>query len=527
MPGIVLTNGRIYTLDEDFNRVCTVVIKKSKIIRVTNEFERTADKNSLFIDLKGKTVIPAFCDSHIHLLLYIQSLSQVDLSAAKSLRTVLDLIQNRAKKSNPGEWILGKGWNINQWSTLEFPDKKSLDKISPLNPVALSSKDEHLLWVNSLALKLAGIDSKFSDPEGGMIERYISFDEPTGILKEQAVSLIYKILDKPNARDFRKSFCGAAENAYRLGITSVHNFDGGTIHCLLESMAKEGNLPLRILDFFRDDQLDYCISSGISSGEGNEFLKIGGIKFFADGTLGSRTALMFEPYEKTDNDFGIEVTSVRKLESEVTRANANGLNVAIHAIGDKGVHNALDAIEHSTKKNRKRYPNRIEHIQLVRPSDLERFKNLGVIASVQPIHAVCDRDAALKHWGKRAINSYPLSSFLKNKIPTIFGSDCPIENLDPLRGISAAITRKKNKKDKTSFLVKEKIGIKEAVLGLTKWPAMASGEGSIKGTIQRGKLADMIVLSDDIFEVPPQELPNIEILATIFDGKIVYGQENL
>ncbi|MCJ7507217.1 MAG: amidohydrolase [candidate division Zixibacteria bacterium] len=525
---IVLTNGRIYTLDTNFRFAHTVAIEGNRISKVINGSEFKRDSKSQILDLKGKTVIPAFCDSHVHLLLLALSLNQIDLNKAKSLKQVLSLIKDKTKKSKPNEWISGRGWNINQWSTKKFPDKKSLDKISPCNPIALSSKDEHLLWVNSFALKLASINETTSDPIGGEIERYPNSNEPTGILKEEAMRLVRRILNKPNSEEFRKMFCEAVQNAYKFGITSVHNFDGGaTNHLFEEMLSKEGKLPLRILEFFKDEKLEEFINSNIPIETKNEYLRIGGIKLFADGALGSRTALMFEPYENTKNNLGIEVTDSDKLKSMVSKANILGLNVAIHAIGDKGVHNALDAIEHSIRENKKYYANRIEHAQLVKPSDLKRFKNLKVTASVQPIHATSDRDMAIKHWGKRCVNAYRLKSFLNNGIRVIFGSDCPIEDLNPLKGIYAAVTRKREKVNESPFYPKERINIREAILGFTKWPAIASGEEKQKGSIQTGKLADMIVLSENIFKVPSREIPNIKVLVTIFDGKIVYGKKNL
>lgn len=525
---IILTNGRIYTLDRGFHIAHTVAIEGNRISKVTNASEFKKDSKSQILDLKGKTIIPAFCDSHVHLLLLALSLNQIDLSKARSLKQVLSLVRNKTKKSKPNEWISGRGWNINQWSIEKFPDKKSLDEVSPHNPVTLSSKEEHLLWVNSFALKLARINENASNPIGGEIERYPNSNEPTGILKEEATGLVHRIPNKPSKEAFRKMLCEAVQNAYRFGITSVHNFDGGATHNLLEEiLLEEGKLPLRILQFFRDDKLEELINSDTPIETGSEYLRIGGIKLFADGALGSRTALMFEPYEGTKNDFGIEVTDPHRLKSITTKANILGLNVAIHAIGDRGVHNALDAIEHSIRENKKYYANRIEHAQLVKPSDLKRFKSLKVTASLQPIHATSDRDMAIKHWGKRFANAYRLKSFLNNGIRVIFGSDCPIEDLNPLKGIYAAVTRKREKVNESPFYPKERIDIRKAILGFTKWPAIASGEEKQKGSIETGELADMIVLSEDIFKVPSKGIPDIEILATIFDGKIVYGEENL
>lgn len=526
MSGIVLTNGKIYTLDENFPKAHTVIIEKNRISKVSDKLEQNKGVKSLYIDLKGKTAIPAFCDSHFHLLLYAQSLNQIDFNPAGSLEGALNLVKARIKKNKPKKWILGKRLDINRWPNPKFPDKKSLDKISPKNPVAISSRDEHTLWVNSMALKMAGIDENFPDPVGGKIERYPNSNEPTGILREQATSLVNKIWSSPTSKEFEKLFDEVVQNCYKLGITSVHNFDGAKTHYFLKEMSERGKLSLRILEFFKDYKLDELIDSKIYSGMEDEYLKIGGIKLFADGALGSGTALVFEPYEGTEDNFGIEVTNIDKLKSQAAKANANGLNVAIHAIGDKGVHNALDAIEYSVHKNKKICKNRIEHAQLVRSSGLKRFSGLGITASVQPVHVVYDKDMAIKKWGKRCSNSYLLNSFLENKVRTILGSDCPIEDLDPLKGIYAAVTRKCKDNEKP-FYPEERIDIKEAVLGFTKWPAIYSGEEGIKGSIGVGELADMIVLSDDIFEVSPREIPNIEVLATIFDGKIVYGEENL
>lgn len=261
----------------------------------------------------------------------------------------------------------------------------------------------------------------------------------------------------------------------------------------------------------------------MKSGFGNENLRFGGVKLYSDGTLGSQTALMFESYEGSMGNFGIEVTSQEELTERVRKASQAGISVAIHAIGDKGVHQALNAIEASTQENsgESKLRHRIEHVQLLHPQDIERFRKLGVVTSVQPIHATSDREIAERYWGKRSKLGYAYKTLLKSGARLVFGSDAPIETLNPLKGIYAAVLRKKIRKEK-SWHPKEKLSVSEAVLAYTAEANYASYEENLKGSIEIGKLGDMVILSQDIFDIDPEEIPETKMEYTIMGGKIVF-----
>jgi predicted amidohydrolase YtcJ len=531
MKDLMLLNGKVYTMNPKQPKASAVAVGDSKIIAVgkTSDVENLGKRNFKVINLQGKTVVPGFVDCHTHFLSFALSLGQVNLDQIRSFDQVLSEIKTFAKRLRPKEWLLGRGWDKNILKKGGTFNKEVLDKICQKNPVALRSKDHHLLWINSLALKMAGIDKYKEDPPGGKIDRDPDSCEPTGILKENACELVWKKISSPSPEKHRRLLKEAMKKANSFGLTGIHNFEEQKAVFLFQKFLNEEELSLRVCFWISKEDLDSAISLGMRSIFGDENIMFGGVKLYSDGALGSQTALMFEPYENSQNNFGIEVTSQDQLTEWVKKASQGGISVAIHAIGDKGVHQALNAIEHAKNKNLR---NRIEHIQLLHPQDLKRFSKLGVIASVQPYHAPSDRDIADRYWGKREGLRYPYKSLLNQKTRLVFGSDLPIETMDPLKIIHAAVTRKKEGERRTvrlrspssgAWYPQERLSLPEAIFAYTQGASYASYEEKIKGSIEIGKLADMVVLSKDIFEVSPEEILDTKVESTILGGEIVWG----
>ena len=539
MKGLFLFNGKIYTMDPKNPYTSALAIQERKIVAVgkNTQIKDRIPRGFKAIDLKGKTILPGFIDSHTHFVHFASNLDQIELKGVKSEKELALKIKSKAKSLKRDRWLFGRGWDKNIFkdkslrSILTIFHKKTLDKVLPQNPVALKSKDGHVFWLNSLALKILGIDKYTLSPSGGEIEKDISTSEPTGLLKENACELVDSALGgnvakKVNEKRMEKLFAQATEIAHRDGIVGVHDCGGEKSFETYERFLFERKLLLRVFCMIEKKDLDSAIKIGFKTGFGNDFLKLGSLKLYSDGTLGSQTALMFQPFEGSKDNYGMEVTPEKELTGLVRKANAKGISVAIHAIGDKGVNQALNSFEKSGS-----YPmglrNRIEHIQLVHPDDIRRFAKLNVIASVQPLHATSDRDIAAKYWGKRCRYAYPYKTLLENGAKLCFGSDLPVEDFSPLKGIYAAVTRKREGERRKSWHPFERVSVEEAVYAYTLGGAYASGDEEIKGSIQPGKLADLVVLSRDIFKTFPEAILKTKVLATIFDGSIVWGKENI
>jgi len=524
MSGLIFYNGNIHTLDKKRPYAEAIAIQGNRIMALDEGIKNLNQKSFKKINLRGKTVLPGFIDSHTHFVAFAKSLNLLDLDKCKSLEETIKQLQPFAKKKNQGEWILARRWNVNLWKKRILPDKKILDKISASNPIVIFSKDGHSLWVNSKVLEKAKIDKSTPDPSGGRIERYPNSGEPTGILREKACDLVFKIIKEPEEQLLSQLLKEAFKLAHQKGIVGIHDCEDEKALELFESFQQKNELSLRVFMMIPQKNLNEAIQNGFKTGLGNEYLKIGGVKIFADGALGSRTALMFKPYNLELGNSGVEVNSQKELLETVKRATKNGLSVAIHAIGDKANHQALNAVEKGNQNENLRH--RIEHAQVLDPADIRRFAQLEIIASMQPIHCPSDRDMAKKYWGKRSQLAYAFKTLLNKGTRLAFGSDLPLYDFDPLKGIYSAVTRKRENQD-SSWNPKEKISVVQAVQAYTKGAAYAGYEENLKGSLETGKLADMVVLSKDIFKVAPNEILKTKVLATLWDGKIVYNDRFL
>jgi predicted amidohydrolase YtcJ len=525
---LVLYNGRIYTMDRGNPRAQAVAIVGNRIAAVgdDDQIKSLLASGGEAVDLGRRTIVPGLTDCHIHFVEYALRLTRIDLSGIVSRAEAIGQVAKRAQIAPPGEWLLGGGWDRNLWEDTSFPTKEGLDSVTPHNPVVLSSKDGHSLWVNSLALTRAGITAVTPNPSGGEIERQPGTGEPTGILKENAEDLVKKVIEKPSLEAIQAALKVAAANAHRAGLTGIHDCEDELAFAAFQELSSKGELSLRVLMHVPAKNLDDAIGLGLRTGFGGEKLRVGGVKMFADGALGSRTAAMLAPYEDEPLNLGIVVTPREEMRQLVRKASRAGISVAIHAIGDRANRDVLDVLEESRRSGEGRdLRHRIEHVQLLHPTDIPRLAKLGVIASMQPIHATSDMEMVKRHWGEeRGRGAYAWRSLLNVGTVLAFGSDCPVETLDPLLGIHAAATRRRadGSPGPEGWHPGERITVEDAVRAYTLGAAYASGEEQEKGSITPGKLADLVVLSQDIFTVAPMAILKTEVEATVLDGQFVY-----
>jgi len=468
------------------------------------------------IDLKGQVVLPGFTDCHTHFCNWCLLQSQPNLEAESSIDGCLRLVEKHLKKMGPGEWLTGTGWNRNVWTDGRLPNRHDLDKVSQKNPVALWSKDWHALWVNSLALKALGIDKNTLEIAGGKIERDQK-GAPNGLLREEAANKAYLRIPPVSDEKYRQALLSGQRKFAQMGLTGFHSMEGPGEYRRLMQLDNYGKMILRGVLFFRKDHLDELTSLKFSSGWGGRYLRLGGLKLFVDGSLGSQTALMLQPYEHSKYK-GMSVLNKDELYTLVKKASESGLACAIHAIGDAANKMALDVYEKVCHIDRD-LRHRIEHCQLVRPEDVRRFQKLGIIASVQPLHCPSDLDIIEKHWGKRGRNAYPFGSLAKAGVKLAFGSDAPIEVPDPFLAIQSAVTRQRVPADRPTFYPEQRMSLWDSLKAYTIDAAYASGDEGWKGTLEPGKVADFICLSEDIFKVKPEEIYNIKAVRTFIGGR--------
>jgi len=529
MPGskpLLLVNGRFYTLDPAKPRASAVLVKDGRIAGVGQEHDFPFGGKRL--DLKGRCVLPGFVDCHVHFRWFAKSLSWVHLAGVRDFEEVKRRVREAAKKASPGEWVHGDGWDKNLWNLGRFPNKSDLDAFTPDNPVLLDSRDGHVIWCNTRALKEAGIDKNTPDVPGGEIERD-SKGEPTGIFKEEAEKIIERAAGDPPWEQEKRAFLQAQKEAQRFGLTGVHDCSSENRKSpakLIQELREEGTLGLRFTCMIARDALDDAIQLGLRTGNGDEWLRWGGVKILTDGALGSQTAAMLESYEGSDQK-GILALPEEVLLETIFKATGFGLASTVHAIGDYTNKVVLDAVAEARKKEcpdpRLWLRHRIEHAQCVRPGDVRRFKELGVIASLQPVHLPGDIPTAERNWGKRCAYAYVTRSFLDAGVPVCLGSDAAVETLDPLKGIWAAVCRQRwDGTPKQGWYPGQKITVLEAVQGYTLGAAFASGEESLKGSLRPGKLADFTVLDRDLFQVPPEEIREVKTAMTVLGGEVVY-----
>jgi len=477
------------------------------------------------VDLRGATLLPGFVDCHTHIGSFGLRLSLVDLDGVTSLEEACEMVRRAAQALPRGRWVRGGGFNKNLWPGRCFPTRSDLDRVAPDNPVALSSKDGHTLWLNSEGLRLAGVNRDTADPPGGEIERNAS-GEPTGILKETATELGYKVVDQPSPEEYAGCLERAAAEAAARGLVGVHDMEGRESFKALQALRAAGRLGLRVWIYLPEEFLGHLEAVGLQCGFGDPYLRVAGVKAFLDGALGSQTADMLAPYEGSGGR-GLATMTAEAFSALVGRAAAARLPVAVHAIGDRANRKAIDAFEEHLEVSRAGgLRHRIEHVQLLDPADVPRLGRLGLVASMQPTHAPSDRDMAEAYWGARCATGYAWRSVAAGGAVLAFGSDVPVENLDPLRGIYAAVTRRNPADpDRAPWYPEEAVSPLEAVRAYTAGAAWAVGAERERGTLEPGKAADLVVLADDILSPggDPGVILRTRVEATVVGGRLVHG----
>ncbi len=474
------------------------------------------------VDLGGRVVVPGFVDSHVHFYFWVATLDTVHLEGTGTFDDALDKIKRFASGDAARRWIVGDGWSADRWERYHLPTAAELDSVTGGRPAALFSKDQHLMWVNSRALREAGIDKKSPDPEGGKIDRDPATGEPTGILREiPGYFPVLKLIGNPDPGRMDRLWKKAAQIAYSHGVTGFHSVDGPEAWPYFQRRHERKKLGFRVQYYFPVAMIDELIDRGVVSGMGDDTLRVAGVKIFADGSLGAQTALMKKPYRGKTSDTGLAVTDFDELITQIGKATRNNLACAVHAIGDRAVANVITAYKSVGYRSYLRH--RIEHLQIISMEDIPRLKATGVIASMQPSHCPSDRKLIADYWGKRGRNAYLFKTLLENRIPLTFGSDCPIEPIDPLAGIHAAVNRNGYGERGGKFYPGQCLTVAQAVHGFTAGPAYAAGRDSFSGKIAPGCQADLAILDDDIYSMPSSSLYRARVAATIFDGRVVYN----
>ncbi len=523
-------NGKIYTVNEKQPYAEAVVTENEKILFVgsVSDAEQFISESTDIIDLNGKMMLPGFIDDHTHFVSGGYYLKGLDLRHAKSVSEFVSLLRNYVKE-HEGEWITGGDWDHEAWDIKNLPTKELIDEFSPNTPIFINRFDGHMGLANSYALKLAGITKDTKSPGGGTIVKNSKTGEPTGMLKDNAMRLIYSIIPPETEEQNYNAALTALEEAKRFGLTSIQDITNISDLKVYQKLEKEGKLTCRIYTRIPIAYYKNLVDAGIRWNFGSDKLKIGSLKAFADGSLGSSTAWFFEPYNN-DTTVGLpmDIVSDGRLEKWAADADLNKLQISIHAIGDRANSYLLDMftkIENSNPLWDRRF--RIEHAQHVKPEDVKRFATLNVIASAQPYHCIDDGVWAEKRIGKdRITDAYPFKSFLENGVKLCFGSDWTVAPLNPLLGIYAAVTRRTlDDKNPNGWIPEQKISVEDAIKCYTINNAYAAFEENTKGSIEPGKFADFVVLNDDITKISPAEIKDVNVEMTILGGEIIYKKD--
>jgi predicted amidohydrolase YtcJ len=527
---LIIINGNIRTMDATRTMAKSIALLDGHIIAIGTN----ADTKSLIgpstrtIDAKGMLVLPGFEDSHVHFMETGAQLSSVDLRSAQTPEEFVSRIKIFAGKMPKGRWMLGGQWDHENWKPNNLPTAAMIDAATPDNPVFINRLDGHMALANSLAKKLAGVDRNTKDVAGGMIVRDAR-GNPTGVFKDAAMSLIEKVIPDASFEQKLENAQAASDHAASLGVTSVQDMSAGTDVGVYQELMRRGTLKTRIYGCSPLADYKRWERTGVHYAFGNAMLRIGCLKGFADGSLGSTTAWFFDPYLDAPNSTGLpraEVTTTMK--QNIVDADKDGLQVYIHAIGDRANATILDYYENAEKLNGIRDRRfRIEHAQHLRQQDIPRFGQLKVVASMQPLHIIDDGRWAWKRLDeKRLKGTYAFRTLLDSGAILAFGSDSPVASMDALFGIYAAVTRRTlDDKNPNGWIPEQKISVDEAVRGFTWGGAYSEFQENVKGTIEVGKLADLVIVSDDIFKIDPVKIRDVKVLTTIMDGKVVYERK--
>jgi predicted amidohydrolase YtcJ len=534
---LVLLGGKVWTVDHDRPEAEAVAVWRDRIVKVGTDADVKAlvGPRTKVIALAGRRVVPGFHDSHLHFLGGGEQLSRVELKDAKDEAEFGRRLREFDQKLSKGRWMLGGNWDHDRTFDGKLPTAAIVDKYVPDRPVFIRRYDGHMALANTAALKLARVTADSKEPAGGVIYRLEDGKTPSGILKDNAMGLVDRLIPEPDEAEITDSVRAAMRACAENGLTSVQDMDGSSAQTrralfrVLQRLARDRQMTVR-LDLrwpiaARRDVADL----GAEANYGNDFVRVGGVKGFMDGSLGSSTARFFEPYEGGGKNVGVFVTPPDAMGNMIREADKAGLSIAVHAIGDEANAVLLDLFAATGKQNGPRDRRfRIEHVQHLRPSDYPRFKELGIVASMQPYHAIDDGRWAEGRIGpRRCASSYAFRSLLDHGARLAFGSDWPVAPLDVLAGIDAAVTRRTlDGKHPDGWFPEQRISVAEAVEAYTLGSAYAGFQEADRGTIRTGNFADLVVLSRDI--LAPAERDHIaetQVAVTIVGGKVVFERK--
>ena len=529
-PDLIIINAAIHTMDPAHPTADAVAILGNRVAAVgsTPEIRALAAPGTRVIDAGGKLVLPGFNDAHVHFLMGGFSLANVDVREAQSPQEVARRLGEYARKLPKGRWILGGDWDHERWPGAPLPTKEMIDAATPDHPVWINRLDGHMALANSLALKLAGVTRETKDPAGGVIVRDAKTGEPTGVLKDAAQELVDRAVPAKTFEEKHIAARAATEHAAQVGVTSLTDMSAGEDVGLYQYMLERGELKTRIYAIRSIVSWETLARTGMRAAFGSDMLRIGGLKGFADGSLGSSTALFFEPYSDTPSTRGLlfdQMLPEGIMLQRVEAADKLGLQIMIHAIGDEANQRILDIYQQAADQNGPRDRRfRIEHAQHLRASEIPRFGKQKVVASMQPYHAADDGRWCDKRIGpERSKGAYAFRSLLESGAVLAFGSDWTVAPLNPMEGLKAAVTRQTlDGKYPNGWHPEQKLTLDEAIRAFTVGSAYAEFAENVKGTITPGKLADLVMLDRDLYAVPPAEIGKARVLLTVMDGRVMH-----
>ncbi len=521
---LAITNARIYTVNPRQPRAFAMAVRAGKIVAIGDDVSRLVGPSTKVIDAHGLAVLPGLIDSHGHVRALGTALETLDLRGIKSEREIAAKVRDAAAQAKPGEWILGRAWDQNLWAVKEFPTAKSISDAAPNNPVALTRVDGHAIWANRKALELADVNGATKDPQGGRVMRDAS-GVPAGVLLDNAQVLVSQKIPEPSPEQIERRILRALTECARLGMTTVH--DAGVPQSDIDayhSLVAKGLLPVRVYAMIagKSAALDPWLARGPELGD---YLTVRSIKLVADGALGSRGAAMLQPYADDPANRGLLILDRAAIRAVAAKAVAKGFQVNTHAIGDAANRAALDAYADVLKgPNDKRF--RVEHAQIVAPEDFAKFRKYSVLASMQPTHATSDMPWAADRVGPARIQgAYAWQTLMKLGVHLPSGSDFPVENPNPIWGFYSAVTREDHDAMPAGgWFPTQKMTREEALRSWTIEGAYAAFQEKSKGSLETGKLADFIMLSDDVMTIPEASIWKTHVKLTVLSGKIVYQE---
>lgn len=523
---MVIINANVRTIDLKRPTANSIAVLGDKIIAVGSDADTKPliGTKTRIIDAKGKLIIPGFNDAHVHFMETGSQLSSVDLRDAKSPQEFVDRIKAFAAKLPKGRWILGGKWDHENWTPNNLPTAAMIDSVTPDNPVFIDRLDGHMALANSLAFKLASVGKNTKDVEGGEIVRDAG-GNPAGVLKDAAMFYVAKVIPDLSFEQKLEAAQAATDHAASLGVTSVQDMSAGTDVGVYQELMRRGTLKTRIYGCSPLSDYKRWQNTGVRYAFGDSMLRVGCLKGYSDGSLGSTTAWFFDPYLDAPSSVGLASDEIPKMPEMIAAADKAGLQIVVHAIGDRANATVFDNFSKAEQANGIRDRRfRIEHAQHLRQEDIKRFGAQKVIASMQPFHIIDDGRWAWKRLDeKRLKGTYAFRTILDSGGVLAFGSDSPVAPLNPILGVYAAVTRRTlDDKNPNGWLPEQKISVEETVRAFTWGSAYAEFQDNIKGTIEVGKLADFVILSDDIFTIDPIKIRDVKVFSTIVNGKVVY-----